>query len=105
MNVQNLFKIEDILKSNDVVYDHVSPFIGAEEVDTLIGGIKEENSDNYLRKYTGNVIIVWCEDELERENLWQQIYRGVECKRDETVRVWFYTSLADEPIMVIPIEF
>ena len=105
MNVKNLFKIEEVLELSGNKYYHVSPFVGAVDVDIMLGGIKDEKSDNHLTKWNGNAIIVWCKDEIDRENLWQVIYRCVECKGDECVKVWFYTNLKDMPIMIIPVEF
>lgn len=105
MNVKNLFKIEEVLELSDNKYYHISPFVGAVDVDIMLGGIKEDKSDNRLRKWNGNAIIVWCKDEKDRENLWKVICRCVEVKGDECVKVWFYTNLKDMPIMIIPIEF
>lgn len=105
MNVKNLFKIEEVLELSGNKYYHVSPFVGAVDVDIMLGGIKDDKSDNHLTKWNGNAIIVWCKDEIDRENLWQVIYRCVECKGDENVKVWFYTNLKDMPIMIIPVEF
>ncbi len=105
MNVKNLFKIEETLELSGNKYYHISPFVGAVDVDIMLGGIKEEKSDNRLRKWNGNAIIVWCKDEKDRENLWKVICRCVEVKGDECVKVWFYTNLKDKPIMIIPIEF
>lgn len=105
MSVKNLFKIEQSLELSRNKYFHVSPFVGSVDVDIMLGGIKEDKSDNLLRKWNGNVIIVWCKDETDRENLWKTIARCVEVKGDERVKVWFYTSRKDEPIMIIPIEF
>lgn len=105
MNVKNLFKIEQVLELSSNKYFHVSPFVGAVDVDIMLGGIKEDKSDNRLRNWTGNAIIIWCKNETDRENLWNVIYRCVEVKGDERVKVWFYTTLANKPIMVIPIEF
>ena len=56
-------------------------------------------ADNYCH------VIIWFNDKVERENLWQLIYRAVDIKGDESLKVWFYTSKKDEPIMIIPIEF
>lgn len=105
MNVKNLFKIEQALELSSNKCFHVSPFVGAVDVDIMLGGIKENKSDNRLRNWTGNAIIVWCKDEKDRENLFKVIYRCVEVKGDEYVKVWFYTTLANKPIMIIPIEF
>lgn len=105
MSVKNLFKIEQSLELSGNKYFHVSPFVGCVDVDIMLGGIKEDKSDNLLSKWNGNVIIVWCKDETDRENLWKTIARCVEVKGDERVKVWFYTTLANEPIMVFPIEF
>lgn len=105
MNVKNLFKIEETLELSGNMYYHVSPFVGSVDVDIILGGIKEDKSDNRLRKWNGNAIIVFCEDEKDRENLWKVICRRVEVKGDECVKVWFYTNLKDKPIMIIPIEF
>ena len=105
MNVKNLFKIEEVLQSSENKYFHISPFIGSVDVDIMLDGIKEDKSDNRLRKWNGNAIIVWCKDEKDRENLWKVICRCVEVKGDECVKVWFYTNLKDKPIMIIPIEF
>lgn len=105
MNVKNLFKIEELLECMADNYCHVNQFIGAQDVDTLLGGIKEEESDNLLKKWNGSAIIIWFKDKVERENLWQLIYRAVEIKGDESLKVWFYTSKKDEPIMIIPVEF
>lgn len=105
MNVKNLFKIEEILEYSGFKYWHTSPFVGSVDVDILLGGIKEQESDNLLSKWKGNAIIVWCDDNVSRENLWQAIYRAVEIKGDESLKVWFYTSKKDEPIMIIPVEF
>lgn len=105
MNVKNLFRIEELLECMADNYCHINKFIGAKDVDTLLGGIKEEESDNLLKKWNGSAIIIWFNDVVERENLWQYIYRGVDIKGDETLKVWFYTSRKDEPIMIIPIEF
>ena len=105
MNVKNLFKIEEVLELSGNKYYHISPFIGAVDVDIILGGIKEDKSDNRLKNWNGNAIIVWCKDEIDRENLWKVICRCVECKGDECVKVWFYTNLEDMPIMIIPVEF
>ena len=105
MNVKNLFKIEEVLEMSGNKYYHISPFVGAVDVDIMLGGIKEDKSDNRLKNWNGNAIIVWCKDEIDRENLWQVIYRCVECKGNESVKVWFYTNLKDMPIMIIPVEF
>lgn len=105
MNVKNLFKIEQTLELYGNKYYHISPFVGAVDVDIMLGGIKEDKSDNRLRKWNGNAIIVWCKDEKDRENLWKKICRCVEVKGDEYVKVWFYTNLKDKPIIIIPIEF
>lgn len=105
MNVKNLFKIEELLHSWADKYCHVNQFIGAVDVDTLLGGIKENESDNLLKKWKGTAIIIWFNNVVERENLWQKIYRAVEIKGNESLKVWFYTSKKDEPIMIIPIEF
>ena len=105
MNVKNLFKIEEVLELSGNKYYHVSPFVGAVDVDIMLGGIKEDKSDNHLKKWNGNAIIVWCKDEIDRNNLWKVICRCVECKGDEYVKVWFYTNLKDMPIMIIPVEF
>ena len=105
MNVKNLFKIEETLEFSGNKYYHISPFVGSVDVDIVLGGIKENKSDNRLRKWNGNAIIVWCKDEKDRENLWKVICRCVEVKGDECVKVWFYTNLKDKPIMIIPIEF
>lgn len=105
MNVKNLFKIEEVLEISSNKYFHVSPFVGAVDVDIMLGGIKEDKSDNRLRNWNGNAIIVWCKDEKDRENLWKTIGRSVEVKGDECVKVWYYTNLKDMPIMIIPIEF
>lgn len=105
MNVENLFKIEDILKNHGDVYEHVAPFVGAVDVDTLLGGIIEEESDFRLKTYTGNVIIVWCTDGDDRFILWKKIYKSVECHGDEVVKVFFFHTLANEPIIVIPVDF
>ena len=105
MNVKNLFKIEELLECMADKYCHVNKFIGAQDVDLLLGGIKEEESDNLLKKWNGSAIIIWFNDNVERENLWQSIYRAVEIKGDESLKVWFYTSKKDEPIMIIPVEF
>lgn len=105
MNVKNLFKIEELLECMADNYCHVNKFIGAQDVDTLLGGIKEDKSDNLLKKWNGSAIIIWFNDKVERENLWKLIYRAVDIKEDESLKVWFYTSKKDEPIMIIPIEF
>lgn len=105
MNVKNLFKIEETLELSGNKYYHVSPFVGSVDVDIMLGGIKEDKSDNRLKNWTGNAIIVWCKDEIDRENLWKTIARCVEVKGDEYVKVWYYTNLEDMPIMIIPIEF
>lgn len=105
MNVKNLFKIEEVLELSGNKYYHISPFVGDVDVDIMLGGIKEDKSDNRLRKWNGNAIIVWCKDEKDRENLWKVICRSVEVKGDKCVKVWFYTNLKDKPIMVIPIKF
>ena len=105
MNVKNLFKIEEMLEFSGNEYYHVSPFVGSVDVDIILGGIKEDKSDNRLRNWTGNAIIVWFKNEEDRENLWKVICRCVEVKGDECVKVWFYTTLEDMPIMIIPIEF
>lgn len=105
MNVKNLFKIEEVLELSVNKYLHISPFVGSVDVDIMLGGIKEDKSDNRLRKWTGNAIIVWCIDEEDREKLWKVICRCVEVKGDECVKVWYYTNLKDMPIMIIPIEF
>ena len=105
MNVKNLFKIEEVLELSGNKYFHISPFVGAVDVDIMLGGIKEDKSDNRLRKWNGNAIIIWCKDEKDRENLWKIICRSVETKGDECVKVWFYTNLKDMPIIIIPIEF
>lgn len=105
MNVKNLFKIEETLELSGNKYYHISPFVGSVDVDIMLGGIKEDKSDNHLRNWTGNAIIVWCKDEEDREKLWKVICRCVEVKGDEYVKVWFYTNLKDMPIMIIPIEF
>lgn len=101
MNVKNLFKIEEVLELSGNKYFHMSPFVGAVDVDIILGGIKEDKNDNRLKNWTGNAIIVWCKDEIDREKLWQVIYRCVEC----TLKVWFYTNLENMPILIIPIEF
>lgn len=105
MNVKNLFKIEEVLELSGNKYYHVSPFIGSVDVDIMLGGIKEDKSDNRLKKWNGNAIIVWCKDEKDRENLWKTIGRCVEVKGDESVKVWYYTNLNDMQIMIIPIQF
>ena len=105
MTVKNLFKIEEVLELSGNKYFHVSPFVGSVDVDIMLGGIKEDKSDNRLNTWTGNAIVVWCKDELDRENLWHVIGRCVECKGDESVKVWFYTNKKDMPIMIIPVEF
>ena len=105
MNAKNLFRIEELLECMGGNFCHVNQFIGAKDVDTLLGGIKEEKSDNLLRKWNGSAIIIWFNDEVEREGLWQLIYRAVDIKGDESLKVWFYTSKKDEPIMIIPMEF
>ena len=105
MNLKNLFKIEQVLELSANKYWHVSPFVGSVDVDILLGGIKDDKSDNQLRNWSGNAIIVWCKDEIDRENLWKTIARCVEVKGDECVKVWYYTNLKDIPIMIIPIEF
>ena len=105
MKVKNLFKIEEILQYSNLKYWHVSPFVGSVDVDILLGGIKEQEGDNLLSKWKGNAIIVWCDDNVSRENLWQSIYRAVDIKGDESLKVWFYTSKKDEPIIIIPIDF
>lgn len=105
MNVKNLFKIEEVLELSDNKYFHISPFVGSVDVDIMLGGIKEDKSDNRLRNWIGNAIIVWCKDEEDREKLWKVICRCVEVKGDECVKVWYYTNLKDMPIMIIPIEF
>lgn len=105
MNVKNLFRIEELLECMANNYCHVNQFIGAQDVDTLLGGIKEEESDNLLKKWKGSAIIIWCNSVEERENLWTMIYRSVEIKGNEKLRVWFYTSKKDEYIMIIPMEF
>ena len=105
MNVKNLFKIEEVLELSENKYFHISPFVGSVDVDIMLGGIKEDKSDNHLRNWTGNAIIVWCKDEEDREKLWKVICRCVEVKGDECVKVWYYTNLKDMPIMIIPIEF
>lgn len=105
MNVKNLFKIEQVLELSGNKYYHVSPFVGAVDVDVMLGGIKEDKSDNLLKKWTGNAIIVWCKDEADREKLWKVIYRCVECHGDKYVKVWFYTTSENIPIMIIPVEF
>lgn len=104
MNVKNLFKIEEVLELSGNKYFHVSPFVGSVDVDIILGGIKEDKSYTF-EKWNGNAIIVWCKDEIDRENLWKVICRCVECKGDEYVKVWFYTNLKDMPIMIIPVEF
>lgn len=105
MSVKNLFKIEEILKCMADNYCHVNKFIGAKDVDTLLGGIKEDESDNQLKKWNGSAIIIWFNNVIERGELWQYIYRTVDIKGDESLKVWFYTSKKDEPIMIIPVEF
>lgn len=105
MNVKNLFRIEETLELSGNKYFHVSPFVGSVDVDIMLGGIKEDKSDNHLKNWTGNAIIVWCKDEEDREKLWKAICRCVEVKDDECVKVWYYTNLKDMPIMIIPIEF
>ena len=105
MSVKNLFKIEEILERMAENYCHVNQFVGAQDVDTLLGGIKEDESDNLLKKWNGSAIIIWFNDVIERGNLWECIYRAVNIKGDESLKVWFYTSKKDEPIMIIPIEF
>lgn len=105
MNVKNLFRIEELLECMAGNYCHVNKFIGAQDVDTLLGGIKEEESNNRLKKWNGSAIIIWFTDEVERENLWQLIYRAVEIKGNQSLKVWFCTSKKDEPIMIIPMEF
>lgn len=105
MNVKNLFKIEQSLELSGNKYYHVSPFVGSVDVDIMLGGIKEDKSNNFLKKWIGNVIIVWCKEEKDRENLWKTIARCVEVKGDERVKVWFCTTLANKPIMIIPVEF
>lgn len=105
MNVKNLFKIEEVLELSENKYYHISPFVGSVDVDIMLGGIKEGKSDNRLRNWTGNAIIVWCKDEEDREKLWKTIGRCVEVKGDECVKVWYYTNLKNMPIMIIPIEF
>lgn len=105
MNVKNLFKIEEVLELSGNKYYHVSPFVGAVDVDIMLGGIKEDESDFRLKSWNGNAIIVYCKDEVDRENLWQVIYRCVECRGDEKVKVWFFTNLKNMPIMIIPVEF
>ena len=72
MNVKNLFKIEEVLELSGNKYFHISPFVGAVDVDIMLGGIKEDKSDNCLRNWTGNAIIVWCKDEEDRENFGRQ---------------------------------
>lgn len=105
MNIKNLFKIEEVLELSGNKYYHVSPFVGYVDVDIMLGGIKEDKSDNRLKNWNGNAIIVWCKDEKDRENLWKVICRCTEVKGDECVKVWFYTNLKDIPIMIIPIKF
>lgn len=77
MNVKNLFKIEEVLELSGNKYYHVSPFVGTVDVDIMLGGIKENESDNRLKNWNGNAIIVWCKDEIDRENLWKVICRTV----------------------------
>ena len=105
MNVKNLFKIEEVLELSGNKYYHVSPFVGSVDVDIMLGGVKEDKSDNRLKNWNGNAIIVWCKDEKDRENLWKVICRCTEVKGNESVKVWFYTNLKDMPIMIIPIQF
>ena len=50
MNVKNLFKIEETLELSGNKYYHISPFVGSVDVDIMLGGIKEDKSDNRLRK-------------------------------------------------------
>lgn len=105
MNVKNLFKIEELLECMADNYCHVNEFIGHHDVDSLLGGIKENESANLLKKWNGSAIIIWCNDVDEREILFQKIFRVVDLKEDESFTVWFFTSLKDEPIMIIPVEF
>lgn len=105
MNVKNLFVIEELLECMADNYCHVKQFIGENDVDTLLGGIKEDESDNLLKKWKGSAIIIWFNSVEERENLWTMIYKSVEIQGNEKLRVWFYTSKKDEYIMIIPMEF
>lgn len=102
MTLENLFIIEDVLASNCATYMHVNPFIGSTDVEVLIGGIL--GGDNILKEYVGRAIIVWNEDELDREDLYKKIFRSVQCKGNEKVRIWFYVTSINTPIMVIPID-
>lgn len=103
MSVKNLFKIEELLECMADNYCHVNQFIGATDVDVLLGGIKE--GDNLLKKWNGSAIIIWFNDKVERENLWTLIYKAVKCEGDENIKTWFYTSKKDEYIMIIPFKF
>ena len=51
MNVKNLFKIEEVLELSDNKYFHISPFVGSVDVDIMLGGIKEDKSDECVKAW------------------------------------------------------